>query len=184
MALPTTYADPNTLDRTTGQNIPASYWEQLLANQRLIGGTGGYIGARVYNSANISLANNTTTALTFNSESYDSDPTGSEIHSTTVNTSRLTCRTAGKYLVWGGVYFDANATGQRNVQIRVNGTIPYGVEARLNNGAAYSTIMTVTAIVTLAAADYVELTAHQDSGGALNVIVGSSYSPEFGMIKI
>ena len=53
------------------------------------------VGARVHNSANISVSDSTWTSMTFDSERYDTD----SIHSTASNTSRLTCVTAGKYLI-------------------------------------------------------------------------------------
>ena len=50
-------------------------------------------GARVYNTGNLTITNATETALTYNSEHFDTDT----IHDTGSNTSRLTCKTAGKY---------------------------------------------------------------------------------------
>ena len=52
------------------------------------------IGARVYNDANISIPDNTETAVTFNTEEWDTDT----IHDPSTNPERLTAKTAGKYL--------------------------------------------------------------------------------------
>lgn len=135
--------------------------------------------ARVYNSANISVSNATVTALTFNSERFDTD----SIHSTASNTSRLTATTAGVYQITGHVRWASNATGSRLLYIRENGTaaISYEQIAASVNGEG---IMDVTALWKLAAGEYVELVTWQNSGGALNVEAWNYYSPEFEMAMV
>src|SRR4051794_16526480 len=49
----------------------------------------------VYNDAAQSIPDGALTALTFNTEHFDTD----SIHSTSSNTSRLTCQTAGIYVI-------------------------------------------------------------------------------------
>ena len=44
------------------------------------------------------------------------------MHSTVSNTGRITATTAGKYLIGGHIEFAANATGLRELYIRLNGT--------------------------------------------------------------
>src|SRR5512139_267514 len=75
------------------------------------------IGCRVYNNAAINIANDTVTALTFNSERFDTNG----IHSTALNTGRLTCQTAGTYVITAHAAFAANATNRRQITIRLNG---------------------------------------------------------------
>lgn len=133
--------------------------------------------ARVYNNAHISLNNATLTNLTFNTERWDTDT----IHDTTTNTGRLTCKTAGIYIVTGHVSFAANATGIRDVRILHNGTTTYAT-TRADAAASGKTNMTISSILSLAVNDYVELVAYQSSGGALNVEYDASLSPEFGMV--
>ena len=133
--------------------------------------------ARVYNDADISVANNTLVALTFNTERWDTDT----IHNTSTNTNRLTCQTAGLYHIYGTVLFAANATGQRAVQIKLNGTTFIGGDMRVDAAASGGTRLTAVTEYSLSAADYVELVVFQDSGGALNVTSAGNYSPEFGM---
>lgn len=185
MSITTTYTDLSGLARSTGQTLSATFWEQLVSSAYGHWGTLGYIGAHVYNSANISISNNSNTALTFDSERFDSDPNGG-IHSTGSNTSRLTCQTAGAYIVGGNVSWAANATGTRQLQIRKNGTTVIAFEVRASVGAGTNTVMHVATPgpVVLAATDYVELMAYQDSGGALNALVAGDYSCEFGMVKV
>lgn len=133
-----------------------------------------HYGARVYNSANISIANATNTALTFDTERYDTDA----LHSTTTNTNRLTAPAAGKYLITGHVEWGASATGQRYINVRFNGTTVIAQQHVINlNNTVFS--QSIATIYSLAANDFVELVVFQDSGGALNVQANSALSPEF-----
>lgn len=130
---------------------------------------------RVFNSATISHATSGSFQyLTFNSERFDTDT----MHSTSVSTGRITFTTAGKYLVGGQVKFSVNATGMRGLQIRLNGATEIA-NVLLDTGTALDTHLTIATYYQFAAADYVELGAFQSSGGALNMLLGSNYSPEF-----
>lgn len=136
------------------------------------------IGARVYNSANISIANATATLLTYDTERYDTDT----IHSTSVNTGRLTCFTAGKYAIFAVVQWAANVTGRRSLQIRINGTTTIVNDSRMAvTDAGAGTVQAVATVYELAVGDYVESIVVQASGGALNVLAVGNVSPEFGM---
>lgn len=137
-------------------------------------------GARVYNNANISIPNATVTVLTFNSERFDND----NIHDTSTNTSRLTCQTPGIYLITACVRFAANATGQRQAYIRLNGSTIIAICTTNNTGASIATDIALATIYSLSATNYVELCVYQNSGAALNVVYASAYSPEFAMIRI
>lgn len=135
--------------------------------------------ARVYNNANISISNSTWEDLTFNSELWDTD----SIHSTVSNTDRLTCQTAGWYVITGHVTFDSNNTGYRSVGIRWQGTDLIAVH-REDAVASVDTIMSVATVIKLAVSQYVTLRVFQNSGGALNVNRDSRYSPEFMMVRV
>jgi hypothetical protein len=119
------------------------------------------------------------TTLTFNTEVFDTD----SIHSTSSNATRLTCRTAGKYMVGANVRWQSSAAGTyRYVQLLVNGTT--------RAAAIHQTPIAATAgqnIVTIwefAVGDYVEVGVIQDSGGSLNVLGGVDESPVFWMAQI
>lgn len=132
--------------------------------------------ARVYNDANISIPNNASTALTFNSERFD---TGG-FHSTSVNTGRLTIPVSGYYAIGAGVRFASNTTGSRIVQLRVDGSTLIARQlVPATTGVVYFAIMTLTYCT---ASQYVEVVTFQDSGGALNVEVEAAWSPEFWII--
>jgi hypothetical protein len=145
------------------------------------GGTGGSVpAARAYNTSAQSIPNSTDTALTFNTDRYDTD----NIHSTTTNTSRLTAQTAGIYAVTGEVIFAGNSSGTfRDLYVRLNGTTTV-VQQNTKPDAAYNTRATITTMYYLNAGDYVELMTYQDSGGALSTVVNSPESPEFSITKM
>lgn len=136
--------------------------------------------ARVYNDANVSVANaGAGTALTFNTERWD---TGN-FHSTSSNTSRLTAPTAGLYSIGGCVRFAASSAGTRAVALRLNGsTVIDDVFIDVDSAIAHT--IKVGTEYQLAAGDYVELVAFQDSGGALNVLAAANFSPEFWIHRI
>lgn len=126
--------------------------------------------SRCYASASgtQSLANATATAIALDTTDTDTDPSGNAQHSTSVNTSRLTCKTAGWYTVGGGMTFASNATGFRWAYLMKNGTTYLensGFQAPTGTGV--SALVSLTTLVYLAVNDYVELYAYQDSGGSL-----------------
>jgi len=141
----------------------------------------GAPSARVYNSANISVANFSHQYLTFNSERFDND----SIHSTSSNTDRLTAPSAGVYLIQAHVRFASNATGTRALRLQVNGSTLIALRSQAAVAAGYGqTELEISTTYKLAANDYVRVSAFQDSGGALNVEAGGNFSPEFAMTKL
>lgn len=137
--------------------------------------------ARVYNSANISIANVTNTSLTLDSERFDN----ASIHSTSSNTERLTVPSGGggKYLIGATAQFAANATGFRQWKLELNGTGATGTDICFtteptNSASVISDGVPVT-LYSLAAADYVALTVFQNSGGNLNATVDANNACEF-----
>jgi hypothetical protein len=167
------YTAPST--RASGYVVTATNWNSDVVDNAL------WLGrdmphARVYNSANISVANSTNTALTFNSERYDTGAT----HSTSSNTSRLTVPSGGGgvYHIGGCAVFASNATGVRALWIQVNGATRIA-QVAVPASSATDQGMHVSCDYLLAAGDYVELACIQTSGGALNVTASANYSPEF-----
>jgi hypothetical protein len=124
---------------------------------------GSFVGARAYNNGTQSVNDSTATALTLDSEEFDTDG----FHSTSSNTSRMTIPSgkAGKYLIRGHTSVNANATGDRIIVLRKNGA---DVTGSGNSITASAQIIRqeVVAIVDLVAADYIELFVFQGSGGA------------------
>lgn len=91
--------------------------------------------------------------------------------------TRITAPADGWYFFEGGVEFAANATGSRTLSLRVNGSTIFKAQRSNSNSASASTLLSISALYRLAAGDYVELVAFQNSGGALNVNTQSDYSP-------
>lgn len=145
------------------------------------GANGGYIeGARVYNDADLTIADSVQTNLTFNQERYDTD----SIHSILSNTERLTCKTAGKYIIGGHCRFEPNGVGSRLIDIYLNGTTMIARDERLNSGAAAAVTFSIVTYYDLVVNDYVTLYVYQTSGGNLKVTYNPKMSPEFWMHRI
>lgn len=122
-------------------------------------------------SSNQSLANATFTAISWDAE--DSDP--DSMHDNSTNPTRITVPTAGIWLVTANVVFQNNGNGQRQVFVKVNGTIQAGVSyvertSGNQNGVVY------TRLLSLSANDYIEVWAYQDTGGSLNALGGAATS--------
>jgi hypothetical protein len=171
-------SENNTLQLEYASDLAAVQrnFEQLLKQQ--VGR--GPAQARVYNNANLSLTTGTLTALTFNSERWD---TGN-FHSTSVNTGRLVAPTAGLYEIGGSVQFASNGTGTRDIRIRLNGSTALAIDIWTAIAGGSVQPVQVTTVYQLAAGDYVELLAAQTSGGNLNVEVAANYSPEFWIVRL
>lgn len=177
------YSDPQgTHNPANGISPPASWGDLVRDNIVWLAGDAASGNpkpmCRVYNSASISTATATFTALTFDSERYDVGG----CHSTSSNTGRLTVPTGGGgvYQLWGIAKFATNGTGIRIARIRLNGATYIGA-AEVPGSSTDATTVNVSCQYKLAAADYVELVTYQSSGGLLNVSLDANFSPEFGM---
>lgn len=120
---------------------------------------------QVFHGTTQSIPDSTETALLFNSEDHDVGA----MHSTSVNTTRVTVPTGGDgtFLLCGAVCFVAGVGNSRYVYLRKNGSTPIGSIVRVPPGSAPQLCIQVSALVALAATDYIETIAFQDSGGAL-----------------
>lgn len=121
--------------------------------------------ATVTRTAAQSIPDATATAIAWDAEDFDTDA----IHDNVTNNTRLTVPMAGKYLITANVSFAFNATGTRLLRLRKNGasqlaanSLPSHASIGVGVGFAY--------IASLAASDFVEIQAFQNSGGALNVL--------------
>lgn len=117
------------------------------------------------NTAAQSIANNSPTAITFDTEVIDQDG----MHSTTTATSRLTAVTPGWYMMSGNVPFNGAAAGSRWVAFQINGvpTSRAGFAAVPNAGTDKASPST-TVPVFLNVGDYVEMVCLHNSGAALS----------------
>lgn len=111
------------------------------------------------------IPNATATAVPF--DTVVTDPTGLW---SVANPTRLTAPVAGQYLVAASLFWQSAATGECLLRIQKNGvsTDLYG-SSSIPNVAGTSAATSTTVIIAMAAGDYVEAIAFQNSGAGLNV---------------
>jgi hypothetical protein len=128
---------------------------------------GAFVGCRITQSTgtNQSIANNTSTDLTFNAETFDTDA----FHDNSTNTARITIPAgkAGKYKITGHVEWDNNATGQRNIYIFKNDTSQ--IATTTMPGQSINFDLEVNTLADLIVGDYITLQVYQNSGGSRDV---------------
>lgn len=166
----------------TGAVFTALMWQLL--EDAINNGIVTQLGCRVTNSGNISLTNNADVVLTFDTNLTDTDAPSSPMHSTTTNTSQVVMNWTGFYQVKATVSFATNATGERRVRIRLNGTTIIAEAVMGANGAAGATTIHAVCDRYFNAGDYVEVLAFQNSGGALSSVQNSEYSPIFSAVRV
>lgn len=160
------YVDLNTIHNpATGTAAPASWGDQVRDNFEFLIDPPTCM---VYNSAVQSCPNGYST-LTADSESFDND----SMHSTTTNTSRITCQTAGRYDITTTVLFAPNATGGRTLSYRVNGGSDIEISAHPTASASVNSTLSGLVKLVMAVGDYVEIRAWQNTGGNLNATLQS-----------
>lgn len=125
-------------------------------------------------AATTSIANTTETSISWTAEAWDVG----NLHDLLTDPSRFTVPTGGDglYFVEAQVQFAASATGIRSTRIFVNGSLVAQNDIPAGTTAALS--FQVIALLSLVAADYVEIKVYQSSGGALDVN-GSSETETF-----
>lgn len=143
------------------------------------GNASGAIWARVYHSATQSLTNATPALVSFNSEAFDTNA----IHDNSTNNTRLTCKTAGVYLITATIAYAANATGERSTLIQLGGTTLLAGVLTLGS-PTNPTRHSLSTIYPLTVNQYVEILAFQSSGGALNTDLSSGFTPTFMMVRL
>jgi hypothetical protein len=118
---------------------------------------------------NQSIPNNSWTKVEFNTEDYDSL---GEYDS--VTNYRFTAQNAGYYFIGTVLAFATNTTGMRKAAIKKNASyaqevsqLPVAGERAMVNGAT---------ILYLAAGDYVEIEAFQDSGASLDISIFNNHT--------
>jgi hypothetical protein len=136
-----------------------------------LGSSATLVAVRAYNDGAQAIPNNASTAITFNTNAFDSN----SVHSTATNPSRFTVPVGlgGKWRISYKVCFAANATGVRISFLRKNGVDDthniIGSAVFMPPNGTLNTTNTTTITENLVAGDYVELFIYQTSGGALNV---------------
>ena len=138
---------------------------------------GLYVPAcRVGKSVAQSINNNTTTAITFDTETgsdlYDNDA----LHSISASTSRITVTRKGIWHIGAFILFDQSATGLRDVTLRANGATTVAIQRQnATSSATITNYVTVNADMYLDDGEYVEALGLQTSGGALDILAGCKF---------
>jgi hypothetical protein len=137
---------------------------------------GGYTeGARVYNNANQAIGSGAVLTAAFNGEVYDTDT----CHDNSTNNSRLTCKTAGKYLVTAHAVLSS-----------VAGDSSWWIEHQTRGRVAQQNITaqggSLATIIDLAVDDYLVVKVFAGTGNACNLlyVAGNEYSSYFAMQRI
>jgi hypothetical protein len=124
-------------------------------------------GARAYRTADLSIANNTTTVVTWQAEDLDTDA----IWSGGAPTRMTVPASVTKVRVTANIRWAANATGPRFAFFLKNGVTFRGcgmsvIGADTSTGHSQNI---VSAVIEVTAGDYFEVGVFQVSGGALNL---------------
>jgi hypothetical protein len=138
---------------------------------------GKAIAAHVMKTADQSIADSTVTALAFGTETFDTDT----IHDNSTNNSRLTCKTAGLYWIYGDVSW-TNTNCRKILQVLFNAEA--NPRARIDQIDASFTSQHVGVLIDMAVNDYVQLQVYQSSGGAIDVKGSVGDFTHFGMIRM
>jgi hypothetical protein len=135
-------------------------------------------GVAVFNSGDQTLSSGTYTTSTYDSEYFDTDA----FHSTSSNTGRLTVPTGlgGKYAIVVNVICSSSLNGSLTAKLQINGSDKNRFALSLASGVASS--VTFTSLVSLSAADYVELLVYQNTGS--NQPLSTFQYGMFGMFRI
>lgn len=115
------------------------------------------------------FTNNTPANVTWNSELIDRDGG----HDNVTNADRYTAQTAGWYMVTAFLQWVNWAGGTRQVSMTRSGASMY-TEARGASPGSYASCNLLAVPIFLSLADYVQVTALQDSGSTINIQPGSS----------
>lgn len=127
------------------------------------------IKAQSSHSTTQSIPDATDTALTFDTEDYDTN----SMYSGGAPT-RLTINTSGTFRIEAKATFDTNIVGDYYILIRKNGSTTIAQSATVP--AEETNALVITTSAALVSTDYIEVLVNQTSGGSLNVIAGAYFN--------
>lgn len=164
-----------------GGDLTGSYPDPKVADGA-IGTTkfGAIPAARASNSTGESIPSGALTPLTYDTVSFNVGA----LYSTS-STDRLTAPVAGKYLMIATARWDNNTAGRRLLFFQLNGSNANQLardSVSPNNSSTFGPEQNVETVYQLAAGDYVQVIAYQDSGSTLSVEYDGLAGPTFSMI--
>lgn len=138
-------------------------------------------GARVWHNVAQNVPSGVFTILAMNQERYDTDT----IHDLAINNSRLTCRTAGKYVISAGAEWDTEAGISRRVlDLLLNGATAIARNRLWGVDDVNVLCHNVTTLWNLEVNDFVEVRVLQNTGVTVPIIFGAAFSPWLAMQRI
>ncbi|MFI6117484.1 hypothetical protein [Kitasatospora sp. NPDC051164] len=155
---------------TIASEVPGNYVTSALWNANVYNGFQFLLNRPFfegYQSAAQSIANTSLTNIAIDTTITDTNGG----HSNVTNNSRYTCQagTAGWYRITVSLGFTANAAGSRLIEIHKNGAAVKLIQAGNDSSRTdINAALQCSAVVQLAAGDYLEGCAYQTSGGALS----------------
>lgn len=169
--MPGQYVDLDTIHNPSAatNKAPASWGDQIRANQDLFANRYTAGGART--TASIALANNTNTTISWAIERWDND----SMLTASGTTFTVQADHGGLYLCSASVEIEANASGIRRLYARVNG-VDLGIGAVADGASGVATHLNVAFPWVFAVGDYLEWRAYQNSGGALDYSAEASFT--------
>lgn len=157
------YVDLDTVHNpSTGGIAPAAWGDQVRENFEFLIDPPA---VSVFASSNQTLTTATPTAITADSENYDTDG----MHDSVSNTTRITVNTPGRYLFSTCVRFGSGSTGFRQVQFRVNGSTFHNVGLIPAPTGPSGGVISGSRTLVLTQGDYVEVVAQHSQGSDLPV---------------
>jgi hypothetical protein len=143
-------------------------------------GTGTTINdaVRVVRTTNQSITDNTHTAISW--EAVDTDSNSMWAGG---NPTRMTVKHTGFHTVSASITFASNSTGIRYVGIKKNGTT-WVAFMNMTPVSGADTFAAISHSLKLTLADYIEITVLQNSGGNLNALVNSDWSPRGSLVYL
>jgi hypothetical protein len=156
-------------DPATTDWVPLGYGAQVQASVPSV---------HVYRDVNVSgIANTASYMVVHNQKLFDTD----NMWSATVNPTRLTCRTAGKYQIGASahVYNGAGGVAYYDLNVLKNGgSIALARGSIMTNAG---TQMLAETIVDLLVGDYIEMSIANQSGAATTLYSQARFSPDLWM---
>lgn len=123
--------------------------------------------ARIFQTATTTLTTGVAGNVLFDTETFDVGG----LHSTSLNTDRMTISTGGLYLFQATVSFASNATGYRRVSIVNNSGGAIATDTRVAFGT-FNSEVNVVGVDRMAPGQWVNVQATQTSGGNLATVAG------------
>jgi len=137
----------------------------------------GFVGVRCTNSTGQSIPDATDTAVTWDTDTFDTNA----FHSTSVNTSRITIPSGknGKYAVNSQIFMVMNDTKQLVIFLYKNGSLVG--RSQNQSGSSNNLSVSFNDVYDLVATDYLEIFMFQNNGTSTNIqnVVGAATTSWF-----